>query len=147
MTLHRAYIGRTAIDYARICQRSTMYETLLQLGAKPAESDDIVMQEEEEAVVQSMSMDTEYISLQAVETDAEEERQLLQAEEVAAATANKQFSYTAVAEKEEEEYEIDPYANMGKTGEIARDENGEPYDIMLQKIGLSVSYGGYSDNM
>lgn len=117
-----------------------MYKTLLELGASPATHNTTT---HEEAAVQSLSMDTEYISLQAVENDAEEERELLEAEALAA--ADNEDSHMDIVE--EEKYEIDAYANMDKTGEITRDEQGEPYDIMLQKIGLSIGYGGYNDNM
>ena len=129
--------GRQAIDYAHVRERKEFYKELVKLGLI---LEDVEMDAADESyqVGQSMNVD-DYISMQAIEEDAEAERAILEAETKAQEEANKETKGNEDKEKKTTGV-VDPISRMEKIGVVLLDENNEPYDILVQKIDVGAYY-------
>ncbi|KAG2217935.1 hypothetical protein INT45_004062 [Circinella minor] len=135
--------GRQAIDYAYTRERKELYKELVKLGLTiedvEMDTDDEINQDE-----QSMNID-EYITMQAIEEDAEAERAILEAEAKAEEEATKENIENEDKDKDKEKKTVgvvDPASKMQKIGQVLFDENNDPYDILVQKVDVNAYFYG-----
>ncbi|KAI9315378.1 poly polymerase catalytic domain-containing protein [Dichotomocladium elegans] len=122
--------GNRALDYARMRQRENLSNVLVKYGAPVPV--DIPMIENES--VNPMDTDDDFISMQAVEMDADEERENLEKEAAAKKRMESDTKLKDAQEKKGKSNGVDPLSKLEKIGVLLMDDDDRPYDIMIQKI-------------